>query len=119
MSEELKACPFCGTLPQANSWIFRGINETRYFCPNQECPLSVRTVTLEEWQSRPLEDALRARAERAEKMVERLIEAGERLRDYAILVSADHPMGDGQMALKDKSMWDALKTEWQKESETC
>jgi hypothetical protein len=58
---ELKPCPFCGTLPQANAWIFRGISETRYFCPNQECPLSVRTVTLEQWNRRPIEDALRAR----------------------------------------------------------
>lgn len=58
---ELKPCPFCGTLPQANAWIFRGISETRYFCPNQECPLSVRTVTLEEWNTRPIEDALNAR----------------------------------------------------------
>jgi len=63
---ELKPCPFCGTLPQANAWIFRGISETRYFCPNQECPLSVRTVTLEDWNTRPIEDALLARAEKAE-----------------------------------------------------
>ena len=58
---ELRPCPFCGTLPQANAWIFRGISETRYFCPNQECPLSVRTVTLEQWNRRPIEDALNAR----------------------------------------------------------
>lgn len=65
---ELRPCPFCGTLPQANAWIFRGISETRYFCPNQECPLSVRTVTLEEWNTRPIEDALEARiAELEEK----------------------------------------------------
>ena len=63
---ELKPCPFCGTLPQANAWIFRGISETRYFCPNQECPLSVRTVTLEDWNTRPIEDALLTRAEKAE-----------------------------------------------------
>ena len=61
MSEELRPCPFCGTLPQANAWIFRGISETRYFCPNQECPLSVRTVTLEQWNTRPIEDVLTAR----------------------------------------------------------
>ena len=58
---ELKPCPFCGTLPQANTWIFYGISETRYFCPNQECPLSVRTSTLERWNRRPIEDALTAR----------------------------------------------------------
>ena len=63
---ELKLCPFCGTLPQANTWIFRGISETRYFCPNQECPLSVRAVTLERWNSRPIEDALTARIAKLE-----------------------------------------------------
>ena len=69
---ELKPCPFCGTLPQANAWIFRGISETRYFCPNQECPLSVRTVTLEEWNTRPIEDALKARIVELEKLVDEL-----------------------------------------------
>ena len=61
MSEELRPCPFCGTLPQANTWTLHGISETRYFCPNPECPHSVRTVTLEEWQTRPIEDELRKR----------------------------------------------------------
>lgn len=68
---------------------------------------------------RPIEDALRAERDRAREMVTRLIEAGRPLCDYAILVSFDHPMGDGQMALNDKSAWDALVTEWQKERETC
>jgi hypothetical protein len=75
---ELKPCPFCGTLPQANAWIFRGISETRYFCPNQECPLSVRTVTLEEWNTRPIEDALNARIAELEA-ARRWIPVGERL----------------------------------------
>ena len=68
---------------------------------------------------RPIEDALRAERDRAREMVTRLIETGRLLCDYAILVSFDHPMGDGQMALNDKSAWDALVTEWQKERETC
>jgi len=72
MSEILRPCPFCGTLPQANAWIFRGISETRYFCPNQECPLSVRTVTLEEWNTRPIEDALRLRIAELEAEVTEL-----------------------------------------------
>lgn len=63
--------------------------------------------------------ALRAERDRAREMVTRLIETGRPLCDYAILVSFDHPMGDGQMALNDKSAWDALVTEWQKERETC
>ena len=60
-TEELRPCPFCGTLPQANTWTLHGISETRYFCPNPECPHSVRTVTLEQWNTRPIEDNLIAR----------------------------------------------------------
>ena len=58
---ELKLCSYCKSVPQANTWTLHGISETRYFCPNPECPHSVRTVTLEEWQTRPIEDALTAR----------------------------------------------------------
>ena len=58
---ELKLCSYCKSVPQANTWTLHGISETRYFCPNQECPLSVRTVTLEEWQTRPIEDELQKR----------------------------------------------------------
>ena len=75
MSDNLRPCPFCGTPPQANTWVFYGISETRYFCPNQECPLSVRTSTLERWNRRPIEDALTARV--AE------LEAGRRWRVVA------------------------------------
>jgi len=58
---ELKLCSYCKSVPQANTWTLHGISETRYFCPNPECPHSVRTVTLEEWQTRPLEDVLQSR----------------------------------------------------------
>ena len=72
MSEELRPCPFCGTLPQANTWTLHGISETRYFCPNPECPHSVRTVTLEEWQTRLIEDELQKRIAELEAENERL-----------------------------------------------
>ena len=58
---ELKLCSYCKSVPQANTWTLHGISETRYFCPNPECPHSVRTVTLEQWNTRPIEDALNAR----------------------------------------------------------
>ena len=77
-TEELRPCPFCGTLPQANTWTLHGISETRYFCPNPECPLSVRTVTLEEWQTRPIEDELRKRIAELEA-AQRWIPVSERL----------------------------------------
>ncbi len=101
---ELKACPFCKSIPQANKWTIHGITETRYFCPNPDCPHSVRTVTLEQWNTRPLEDALLARAERAERMVERLIEAGW-------VIGSAFPLL--RKTQTDIDTWDALVAEWQ------
>ena len=45
-------------------------------------------------------------------LIERLVEAGHLLCDYAILVSVDHPIGDGQMAINDKAAWEALVAEY-------
>ena len=58
---ELKLCSYCKSVPQANTWTLHGITETRYFCPNPDCPHSVRTVRLEQWNTRPIEDDLRKR----------------------------------------------------------
>lgn len=61
MSEiELKPCPMCGGVAQVNTWTMHGITESRCFCPNSDCPNSVRTVALATWNTRPIEDALRA-----------------------------------------------------------
>ena len=72
MSDELKPCSFCKSIPQAYTWILYGITETRYFCPNPDCPHSVRTVTLEQWNTRPIEDALNARIAELEEENDRL-----------------------------------------------
>jgi len=78
---EIKLCSYCKSVPQANTWTLHGISETRYFCPNPECPLSVRTVTLEEWQTRPIEDELRKRIAELEAKNNRLVELAEGLAD--------------------------------------
>ena len=116
MSEELRPCPFCGTLPQANTWIFRGISETRYFCPNQECPLSVRTVTLEQWNSRPIEDVLNKRIAELEAMVKRLMRMVE---DRFVLLgnSLDGHLQDCNCAVflssrMERDAWSELCYEW-------
>ena len=58
---ELKKCPFCGGEAQVNTWTMHGITESRCFCSNSDCPNSVRTVALEQWNTRPIEDELTAR----------------------------------------------------------
>ena len=69
---ELKLCSYCKSVPQANTWTLHGITEKRYFCPNPDCPHSVRTVTLEQWNTRPIEDELQKRIAELEALVDEL-----------------------------------------------
>ena len=79
MSCELKPCPFCGGVAQViNTWTMHGITESRCFCSNSDCPNSVRTVALEQWNTRPIEDALNARIAELE---EECASLGVRLHD--------------------------------------
>ena len=71
---ELKPCPFCGGEAQVNTWTMHGITESRCFCPNSDCPNSVRTVAFEQWNNRPIEDALNARIAELEAENNRLAE---------------------------------------------
>ena len=88
---ELKLCSYCKSVPQANTWTLHGISETRYFCPNQECPHSVRTVTLEEWQTRPIEDELNNRIAELEAEHEKVFDLVRKLRTYCIFANWDNP----------------------------
>ena len=65
---ELKLCSYCKSVPQANTWTLHGITETRYFCPNPDCPHSVRTVRLEQWNTRPIEDELQKRIDKIKEV---------------------------------------------------
>lgn len=76
MSVELKPCPFCGG--EAFEPTIDGALPDWYVpltsCMNNDCEENA-WMSIDNWNTRPIEDALRARAERAENMVERLIEA--------------------------------------------
>ena len=82
---ELKLCSYCKSVPQANTWTLHGITETRYFCPNPDCPHSVRTVRLEQWNTRPIEDDLRKRIAELEA-AQRWIPVSERLPEVGKVV---------------------------------
>ena len=67
MSDQPKACPFCGKMPQGNNWHTYGKNpkdEMKYFCANHDCINGFsKAVTLDVWNTRPIEDGLRAQLE--------------------------------------------------------
>ena len=88
-----KPCPTCG-----DELLKKDINEfgrTRLAC--LECGTG---GDAEFWNDRPIEDALRERAERAEAMVEKLIERGLKLAFSTTYQT------------KEQSDWLALVTEW-------
>ena len=118
---ELKPCPFCGG--EAITTAFFDADDFDYMpievndcdaevtCENERC-INGWYLSPKAWNTRPIEDALRAQLAARDALMERLVEAGHLLCDYAILVSVDHPIGDGQMAINDKAAWEALVAEY-------
>ena len=50
---ELKPCPFCGAMPMGE--------DDRYMCSTLGCVMQEDTISAKDWNTRPIEDALRAR----------------------------------------------------------
>jgi hypothetical protein len=82
-----KVCPLCNSNP---AWGF--YSPSRVCCTNGECQLSRVTVTVAQWNTRPLEDKLRADLARRDDLIKRLVEDGERLADKEMVV-------DGQLSV--------------------
>jgi hypothetical protein len=53
MSEELRPCPFCGAMPMGQ--------DDRYMCSTLGCVMQEDTISAENWNTRPIEDALNKR----------------------------------------------------------
>lgn len=83
MSDELKACPFCGNQSAVMDWLpsLSGIVEYP-FC--EYCGAQCETAEL--WNTRPIEDGLRAELAAAQAEVERLREI---IRGTEWVLSAD------------------------------
>ena len=59
---ELKACAHCGHEAQPIRYEYKnGEIQDLAYCPNDDCPMHHRTLSIEAWQTRPIEDALNAR----------------------------------------------------------
>jgi len=69
---ELKKCPFCGRDARNNpTWMVGSENSAE--CSNRHCITNKLTyATIEEWNTRPLEDALQARIDELKQENERL-----------------------------------------------
>ena len=75
---ELKPCPFCGEMPKVNDWTLKGITDKRCFCDNEKCPVYLsKTIAIDDWNTRPIEDALNARIAELEAHIAALEEAAE------------------------------------------
>jgi len=62
---ELRPCPLCGAMPT----VLRGVNVS---CSTLGCLLQENTVSVERWNTRPIEDGLRARIAELEAEVAEL-----------------------------------------------
>lgn len=107
---ELKECPFCGQQPKETKYREFGKNPREYslyHCLNEGCPsyfTKPGSMTAEDWNTRPIEDALRADRDEAREMVERLIEAGKPVvYDYIQLYG---------WTTEKSELWESLVAEW-------
>jgi hypothetical protein len=74
MSEELKACPFCGSKGlYSKSQFSEWANCSKPREHESYCPLSTHYIQKEYWQNRPIEDALRAERDELLEALERLL----------------------------------------------
>jgi len=67
---ELKKCPFCEEEPKLFSPSAKSV-----MCRNTDCPICGVLFHVDEWQSRPIEDAQAARIAELEAQVAELVEA--------------------------------------------
>lgn len=112
MSEiELKPCPFCGgKVRYAKNYRYRHIwhDIVCNYCGITNTYDDERQ-SVRSWNTRPIEDALQSRAEKAEAMVEHLIEAGNALKQHAAKIKSGY-------VAHDCKLWTDIVEEWRKEA---
>ena len=79
MNEELRPCPFCGAMPDNERGVVR--YDPGVICHTKGCLLECRWFPIDDWNTRPIEDALRARIAELEALVDELVNIGDNLFD--------------------------------------
>lgn len=135
MSEELRPCPFCGAMPMGQ--------DDRYMCSTLGCVMQEDTISAENWNTRPIEDALNARTAELSQAVglittlkptmvmdtDHPLDMAKEVEVYVSariaelegfinrLIEAGDAMSNAQsMWVAEEDKWDALVKDW-KESE--
>ncbi len=84
---ELKVCAHCGHEAARKELRYYGETETWAYCPNPDCPMHDRTMTIKAWQTRPIEDALNARIAELSQAVGLITTLKP-----TMVMDADHPL---------------------------
>ena len=93
MSEELRPCPFCNIPPASRTSKIDG--KEYYSCFNADCP-NVSWFTADEWNTRPIEDALHTRIAELEEENEKAFDLIKALRMYCIQAEWDNPDAENE-----------------------
>lgn len=99
---ELKPCPFCGNEPVVEGNLVA--------CNNLNCPThdnywtDPMIFTCDQWNTRPIEDALNKRIAELEAFIGKQIEAGEKM--FTFVIDATDAYDEGMR------IWDALVNDW-------
>jgi len=81
---ELKPCPFCGKMPKVEP-------NGDCYCDYYICPMAPDSYMPKDWNTRPIEDALRARIAELEAEHEKVFDLVRKLRMYCIWAKWDNP----------------------------
>ena len=103
MSEELRPCPFCKSdNTTLDYYEISGPQELGTIVVCNDCGASAKSI--DDWNTRPIEDALNARIAARDALIERLVEVGNDIVEEAQVQEPD------VQELRDN--WRVLIAEW-------